>query len=175
MLESLQANGVDEAIHNGLALCSRHAGHFEPVADVLRDRQPGKQRIFLEHNPAVDTRPDDGLAIDGGAAAVGGNEAAQDVEQCALAAPGGSHNGDELAFPDFELDAGQGRHFAVPTPVAFMQVSDAYSDHAAQGNGRYAMSRCSAILTGRSINPSLCMASIGVWMVVTPTQPLRSR
>ncbi len=67
------------------------------------------------------------------AAAVGGDETAEDVEQRALAAARGSDDGDELALRYVDADIGQGRDIAVAGLVALVEVTDAYAGHAEQG------------------------------------------
>src|SRR5262249_45833723 len=103
-LETLKADGADEAPNYLFALRSRHAAHLEAVIDVLRDRQPGEQRVFLEHDAAVDAGTGDGLAADLDYAAVGGNESAQDVKQRALAAARRPDDRDELALRHVDVD-----------------------------------------------------------------------
>ena len=70
--------------------------------------------------------------------------------------------GAHLAFRDLDIHVGERDDVAVARPVAFIELADAYADHAEQGYGRYDVLRCSETFTGRSINPSLCIASIGV-------------
>src|SRR6185312_14909674 len=126
MLEALQADGADEAFDDLFALRPWHPAHLEPVADVLRHGQPGKQRIFLEHDAAVDARAGHRLAVHLDRAAVGAEKAAKNVKQGALAAAGRADDGDELAVTDLDVHIGQGRDVAVPGPVALVQVLDAY-------------------------------------------------
>src|SRR5262245_31210 len=162
VLKALQPDRADKPLDGLVAPLARRSAHLEAVADILRDRQPRKQRILLEDDAAIDTWTGHRLAIDLDDPAVRTDKAAENVEERALAAAGRSDNGDELTFRNVDVHVGESCHIAVPRPVAFIQMLDTYADHAEQAYGRYDVLRCSETLTGRSISPSLYMASIGV-------------
>ena len=115
----------------------RRSAHLEAVADILRNRQPRKQRIFLEDDAAIDSGAGDRLAVDLDDAAVRADKAAENIKKRAFAAPGRSDDGDELTFRNLDVHVCEGCHVAVPRPVTFIQVLDAYTDHAEQAYGRY--------------------------------------
>src|SRR5690606_28134511 len=65
--------------------------------DVLGDRQPGKDAVFLEHDAAFRPRPDYRPAVETDLAAGRLHEAGDHVHHGRLAASRGTDEGDELA------------------------------------------------------------------------------
>ena len=133
MLEALQSDRAHEPRHGLFAALARRPVHFKAVSDVLRDRQPREQGVFLKHHATVDTGPGHRFAVDLDRSGIRADEAPENVEERALSAAGGSDDGDELAFRNVDVHVGQGWHVAVPGPVTLIQVLDAYADHAEQG------------------------------------------
>ena len=82
---------------------ARDARALQPEQDVLAHREPGKQRVFLEHDAAIDARAGDAAAVDQHLA-FGGEKAADDIEQRALAAARRTDDRDELALADRQID-----------------------------------------------------------------------
>jgi hypothetical protein len=116
-----------------LPLAARHPRHFEAIADVLGHGEPGKQRIFLKHHPAISARARHRFAADLDRSTVRANESAQDIKERALAAAGRADDGDEFSVPHFHIDGRERGQIAFTHPVAFVEVLDAYADHTAQG------------------------------------------
>ena len=91
--------------------------------DILLHRQPGKQRVGLEHQPPVAVRPVDGLAAQQHLAAVRLNQPRDGADQRGLARPRKAQDRDEFAFLDVQVDTAQ--HFgdaAGLAGVAFRHV-----------------------------------------------------
>src|SRR6185436_20658162 len=80
----------------------------DAVHDVVEDRQPGKERVFLEDDSAIRSRRADGLAVDQHRAAARRHEAAEDVEKRALPAARGAEQAHELARAHGEVEAADG-------------------------------------------------------------------
>ena len=133
MLEAFESDGANEPAHRLLPLAARHPRHFEAIADVLSHGEPGKQRVFLKHHPAVGARARHRFAADLDRSAVGANEPAQDIKERALAAAGWADDGDEFSLRHLQIDGRERGQIAFTHPVAFVEVLDAYADHTAQG------------------------------------------
>src|SRR5438034_3049254 len=83
----------------GVDLRARHALGLEAPGDVAGHGAPGKKRELLEHHAAVRAGAADLLAVHAdAAAALGLDEAADDVQEGALAAAARADDGDELAL-----------------------------------------------------------------------------
>jgi hypothetical protein len=80
--------------------------------DVLRHGTPVEQGRLLEDDSVVAIPPRlfSALPVDADLAAAGTGEVADEAEQGALAAPGGSDQGHELAALDRQVDPAQGGH-----------------------------------------------------------------
>jgi len=89
----------------GEALGLRQPFHLERPRDVLDGGEPGKQRELLEHHAAIGAgRPDRG-AVEAQLAAARGLEAADDVQERALAAARRPDDGDELVLVNGQRQA----------------------------------------------------------------------
>ena len=104
---------VDELERGGGALVqlrlrfgrAEHALHRE--VHVFERREPGQQRMVLEHHAAVRARPGD-MALGEDERAVGWLEQPGDqVQQCRLAAAGVPDQRDELALRNRQVDVAQ--------------------------------------------------------------------
>src|SRR6185369_12533501 len=93
-------------------------------ADVPGDREPREHAALLEHEDAARIRPAHGLAVDAHLAARRLDEAAHDVEERALAAPGRTEDGDELAGGDVQIDVLEDRHLLVRQLEHHVQAAD---------------------------------------------------
>src|SRR5262245_57726278 len=111
-------------IDDAIALRARHALLGEPKADVAAHSEPGEQRIALEHDAAIRPRPADGPAPQ--AQATGGRmqEAADEIEQRALAATARSDDRDEFALLDRKVDRGQRPHRLRAVAIGHGDVAD---------------------------------------------------
>src|SRR5262249_11960726 len=132
VLEALQPDGADKSLDGLFAPLARRSAHLEAVADILRDGQPRKERILLEDDAAIDTWAGHRLAIDLDGPAVRADKASKNVEERAFAAAGRSDDSDELTFRNGDVHVGERCHVAVPRPITFVQMLDAYADHAEQ-------------------------------------------
>ena len=89
----------------GHALALGQSLHLERPRDVLDGGEPGKQRELLEHHAAIGPRRPDRTAVETQVAAAGRLEAAEDVQEGALAAARRSDDRDELVLVDGERQA----------------------------------------------------------------------
>src|SRR5260221_13703271 len=101
---------VDQLARALLALGARAALLLEPVEDVLPHGLPGIEREILEGDAATGPRPGDGPAGDADAPRLDRQEAAEQVEQCALAAAARPEQREELPLPHVERDAVERQH-----------------------------------------------------------------
>ena len=106
----------------------RNAPFAQPELDVLRDREPGKQRIFLEHDAAVRPRRPDRLAVEPQVAARRLLEAGDDVEQGGLSATARAEDGEELVVGDVEIDAVERDDFLLPRDIGEPLAQRAHDD-----------------------------------------------
>ena len=109
-----QAHHLDVLLHQGLAVLAGEAGHhlIDGQGDVLLHREPGQQRVVLEHHHLVGARALHRFAIHQHRAARGQIEAGDHVQQRALATAGVADQGDEFAFADVEIDSLEGQVIA---------------------------------------------------------------
>ena len=63
LFESFEADERNIMFDSLFPLGGGHADHFETVSNVVEDRQPGKQRVFLKDDTAIDPRRDNRLAV----------------------------------------------------------------------------------------------------------------
>ena len=89
----------------GDALGPRQSLHLERPSDVLDGGEPGKQRELLEHHAAIGAGWPDRGAVEAQFAAARRLEAADDVQERALAAAGRAHDGNELVLVDGQRQA----------------------------------------------------------------------
>src|SRR5256712_3630932 len=95
----------------GVDLRARRALGLEAPGDVAGYGAPGKKRELLEHHAAVRAGAADLLAVHpDAAAALGLDEAADDVQESALAAAARADDGDELALAHPEALDAEDRH-----------------------------------------------------------------
>src|SRR6478735_4638728 len=105
---------------------------LEAPGDVAGHALPRKERELLEHHAAVGPRAAHFLAVDADAAGLGGDEAADDVQERALAAAARPDHGDELALAHRELrDLDDGKGLA----AALVALGDARGFQRVQGLG----------------------------------------
>ena len=105
LLEADEAHHLDVAAHGLLALGLRDALDLEPVRDVPIDGAPRQDREFLEDDPAIRAGPFHRPAVEQHVPTRGRDEAGDDREQRALAAPARPDDGEQLALRDVEVDA----------------------------------------------------------------------
>src|SRR5581483_11160424 len=137
ILEALEADQRNEPRDDGVALGASHGLLVKAVDDVAAHGEPGKQRIFLEHNAAFGAGPAHASALDQHVA-VGLEEAADDVEQRALAAAGRADDRDEFTRIELEVGAAERLHAAAAGDVGLGDAAnlDLRRHHFAQGCGR---------------------------------------
>ena len=104
--------------------------------NVLLDRQPGKQRIFLEHDAAVGARLEDRLAIKADIAAGCPVEAGNNVEQRRFPATARTQDREKLIVADFKIDAVECNELLLPRNI------DEVLSHPADGNARLLLPEC---------------------------------
>ena len=80
-LEAAQADLGDEEIAALLLLGRVHAALAQAEADVLRDRQPRKQRVALKHHAAIGAGPFHRRAVEQHASRRGRVQAGDDAQQ----------------------------------------------------------------------------------------------
>ena len=95
----------------------------QPVFHIAEHGLPGKQREVLEHDAAVRPRLADRRAAHADFAGRAGHEAADHVQQRALAAAARSDDGDEFAVADRQRDPIDGGQFA----IVFQRIGLAYA------------------------------------------------
>ena len=142
-----QRQQLEQVVHPAVDLRSAHALDLEAEADVLLDRHPGKQRVFLEHHAALRPRPGDRAAVDQDRARGRWREAGHRIEQGRLAAAGRAEQAGELPARDLQVDVLQGHHFMVFGAEHLIDAFDADMDvvHvSAPGRGASAADSCSA-------------------------------
>ena len=94
--------------------------------DVFQHRFPRRQLVeFLEHDDPVRSRPADGLAVHGDAAAARRDEAGHGFQQGRLAAARGAQQHETVATEDVETDVVRGAHGALLRPVFQADMLDA--------------------------------------------------
>ena len=104
------------------ALAGEHLVHRE--AHVVVDREPGEQRVVLEHDGAVGTRFIDLLVLEEDGAIRHRDQSGDDVEQRRLSAAGMTNDGDELALFDAERDVPEHLGLAAAAVEDFVDVVD---------------------------------------------------
>ena len=109
-----ETDHLDVLLHHGLPLSpgeiSEHLINGE--GDVLAHRQPGQQRIVLEHHHLVGARPLNGFTIKQHHPFARQIEAGDHVEQGRLAAAGMANQGDEFSLADLQINALEGEVIA---------------------------------------------------------------
>ena len=113
VLEAAQAHLGNEELAALLLVGLAHAAFAQAEADVLRHREPGKERVALEHHAAVGARAIDALAVEQHLAGGRKVEPRDDAQQRRLAAARGAEDGDEVVLAHLEVD-GQQRLRALP-------------------------------------------------------------
>src|SRR5919201_2526130 len=124
-----EAGHLELALHYRLDLGAGHALRLEPPGDVAGHGLPREERELLEHHAAVGSRAAHVAPVDADRAAVGGNEAAHDVEERALAAADRADDGDELALARREVCDVEDLERASVLGVGLLQPVDFERDH----------------------------------------------
>src|SRR3954452_21310147 len=102
---------MDQVSHAGGDLRSTvGAGRLQPEAEgnVVGDRHPGKQGWLLEHQAAIAAGTGDRLVFHQQLARRDGQEAADHVQERALAAAAGPEQAHELAAPNLQIHVYEG-------------------------------------------------------------------
>src|SRR2546425_3726014 len=100
MTELGQSGKRQISIHNRGTFRRWSSSNFQAPADVALDGPPGKERELLEDHAAIRPRPGDLAAVDADLTGIRRDEAAENVEQGALAAAARADDRDELAVGD---------------------------------------------------------------------------
>ena len=103
--EPREPNAREQPFDARLPFRLRHALHRKPEPDIVAHRQPGKQRVFLEHHDDAGLRPRDRLAVERDAAGGQRLESRDQFEQRALAASARPEDGDELALRHRQIES----------------------------------------------------------------------
>src|SRR5205085_6782578 len=115
--EALEVDQADVLGDDAIALRLGNALFLEPVADVPGDGSPREERVALEDDAAVGPGPRDRRAVQQDPAGARRQEAADEIEQRALAAAARADDGDEFLAGDREVyrlqRADRGRALAV--------------------------------------------------------------
>ena len=98
LVEALQAHLGQEAVRDLQLLRARQAALAQAEADVVQHRQPGEQRVALEHHAAVGAGAVDALAVEQHLAGGRVVQPGDDAQQRALAAAAGAEDGDEVVL-----------------------------------------------------------------------------
>src|SRR5438552_15892533 len=104
--------------------------YLGPKLDVATHRQPGKERVRLEHHAAVGPGFQGDLAIQEHLALRGGHQPSRDHEQRPLAAPRGADDARELAIRNRERNPLQCPHLSTASAKAHGDVGDLDLAHA---------------------------------------------
>src|SRR5690348_11563903 len=91
-----------------LPLRARDALQLQAEGDIVENAEPGIERVLLEHDPAIGTGPEDGLAVEGHAALAEAEEPGHGIEKRRLAAARGAQCHGESAGRNAERDIGEG-------------------------------------------------------------------
>jgi hypothetical protein len=113
----------------GQALALGQSLHLERPCDVLDGGEPGKQRELLEHHAAIGARRPDRTAVEPQVAGGRGLEAAEDVQERALAASGRPDDRDELVLIDGERQAVDRRDAAVVDRERLIEIGHLQQRH----------------------------------------------
>jgi hypothetical protein len=95
--EGLEADQRQLLVGEPVALDAADAAHAQAERDVVAHREPGHQRVLLEHHAAIRTGPDDRPAVEQDLAARRQQEAGDAVEQRRLAAARRAEGDQEVA------------------------------------------------------------------------------
>ena len=173
---------VCEAFEADEARCARrrirsrsarvHAALLEPECDVAGDRQPREQRIALEHDAAFRPGAADRRAFEQQLARARRQEAADEVEQGALAAAARADDRDELVAVDREVDPLEGGHRARAGAIAH---GDASRLEARLGHGYFGRYDRSMFFetSNAAMKPLAASASTTGWMLCADSLPSR--
>src|SRR5262245_11070675 len=100
-----------------LPLSCRHALEFEADLDVVEDRVPGKQRVFLKHvGNLLRGWPVHRMSIDPNLAGGRRHQTADDIEEGALAATAWADQAQQLTLAYAERDTAQRLDYAIVGP-----------------------------------------------------------
>ncbi len=101
--KALEPDLGQEAVRDVELLLARHAAFAQTEAHVVQHREPGEQRVALEHHAAVGARAADALAVEQHLAGGLMVQPRHDAQQRALAAAAGAEDGDEVVLGDVEV------------------------------------------------------------------------
>src|SRR5690606_9255654 len=110
VLEALEADLVDVGSDDVPGLGVPPPLLPEAEGDVLRHREPGKERVGLENHAPVGARAGDAAPVEPHLARAGPVEPRDDAQERGLAAAGRAENGDEVIGRDREVRRRQRRH-----------------------------------------------------------------
>src|SRR4051812_16524594 len=104
MPEGAKPHEPQVALYGGLTLRSGAPLRLEGPANVPLNRAPGEQGEILKHHATVGPWRADHAAINAHRAAIAGHEAAEDVQESALAAAARADDSHELAVGDLKAE-----------------------------------------------------------------------
>src|SRR4051794_35549016 len=143
-LEPLQADLGDISPDDPLALGPSHAALAQAEGDVALDREPGEERVGLEHHAAVRPGAAHLLAVEQHAPGARPVKAGDDAEQGRLPAARGAEDGDEVVVPDREPDRLQGAR-GRPAAHAREGAGDPFQDELAHARPQRKSLRLTAL------------------------------
>ncbi len=117
MLEAVEADLADQPVGDPAALRGRRAFQLEAELDVALHRQPGEQRVALEHHAALGRGAGDRPAVEGDDALGRLGEAGDQAQQGRLAAARGADDHRQLALGDRERDVLERGDRLAPAPL----------------------------------------------------------
>jgi hypothetical protein len=140
VLEAGEADHLDEPARGRFPFRQRYPLRLKTIENIPPYRQPGKQRIFLEDDAAIRSGAGNAPAVDTHLA-LGVDEAADDVEQGALATAGWADDRDEFAVLDGKVDPVQSDDRLPLVRIGFRNVPDLNRGHLAEVYAGQALGR----------------------------------
>lgn len=108
-LEPGQADKVQELPGPCDPFAAWYADGLQAELDISLRCAPGQQGVLLEDDAAVQAGTGDGFAVQQDLSTGGPGKAAEEIQQCRLAAAAGADQDDELARRYLQVDAVDGR------------------------------------------------------------------
>ena len=175
VLEAAQADLVDIAIDNLPFFLLGNAAFAQAEGDVFADRQPGKQRIGLEHHAAIRPRPRHRPTGQQHFARRRAVETGDDAQQGRFSASRRAEDGDEIIAGDFQIGGlkGQRRLPALHTRKSAADALDNEFAHQASLQAKsFRFSDLNAKSEIRPIMPMtmmpkmICPVAISAWLLI---------
>src|SRR3954453_10754013 len=168
VLEAGQTDLADEGVSDLVSLRLGHATLAQAEGDVLAHRQPGKQRVGLEHHAAIGAGAGHLASIEHHTSAGRAIEAGDDAKQRGLAAAGRAEDGDEVVVADHKISRLQcpGRGVAVARGKGSRDLFDLEDRHASLQGNSHALNALNRKSETRPISPITMMPKM-IWPVLS--------